>query len=208
MVDYLHTTDLGVATDCLGNLLLEILRLLPRTRAEKVSNLWHQMQQWYADHRPHNQLQTLTWEMIKKDATSPASLRANSAECRGLIPFGAALANGKTTMGTLTDSLWHTGGDLCVGHICALPGREDSPDLQEVCLALHSLGEGSLGAGGIRFLGGPSQSCTFCRSSWGTLLWKLAPHLDTGRIWMSHEEVGWPQQGPGEEGPTTLPKSH
>jgi len=92
MVDYLHTMDLGVAADCLGNLFLEILSLLPRTRADKVSNLWRRMKQWYADHRPHNQLQTLTWEMIKKDATNPAKLRAKAAECRGLIPFGAALA--------------------------------------------------------------------------------------------------------------------
>ena len=66
--------------------------LLPGTRAEKVSNLWHRMKQWYADRRPHNQLQTLAWEMIKKDATSPAKLKANAAECRGLIPFDAALA--------------------------------------------------------------------------------------------------------------------
>jgi hypothetical protein len=108
MVDYLHTMDLGVAADCLGNLFLEILSLLPGTRADKVSNLWRRMKQWYADHRPHSQLQTLTWEMIKKDATSPAKLRAKAAECRGLVPFGAALANGKTTMGTLVDSLWHT----------------------------------------------------------------------------------------------------
>ena len=68
MVDCLHAMDLGVAADCFGNLLLEILR-------EKVSNLWHPMKQWYVDHRPHSQLQTLTWEMIKKDATSPAKLR-------------------------------------------------------------------------------------------------------------------------------------
>ena len=92
MVDYLHTMDLGVATDCLGNLFLDFLSLLPGTRADKVPNLWRRMQQWYADHRPHSQLQTLTWEMIKKDATSPAKLRAKAAECRGLIPFGAALA--------------------------------------------------------------------------------------------------------------------
>ena len=37
---------------------------------------------------------------------------------------------------------------------------------------------------------------------------EVGSHLDTGRIWMSHGEVGWPQQGPGEEEPTTLPKSH
>ena len=66
------------------------------------------MQQWYADHRPHSQLQTLALEMIKKDATSPVKLKANAAECRGLIPLAAALANGKTTMETLIDSLWHT----------------------------------------------------------------------------------------------------
>jgi hypothetical protein len=92
MVDYLHTMDLGVAADCLGNLFLEILHLLPGTRAEKVANLWGRMKRWYGDHRPHSQLQALTWEMIKNDSTSPAKLRAKAAECRALIPFGAALA--------------------------------------------------------------------------------------------------------------------
>ena len=57
-----------------------------------MSDLWHRMKQWYVVHRPHNQLQTLTWEMIKMDATSPAKLRAKAGECRALIPFGAALA--------------------------------------------------------------------------------------------------------------------
>jgi hypothetical protein len=108
MVDYLHTMDLGVATDCLGNLFLDILSLLPGTRADKVSDLWRRLKHWYAYHRPHNQLQTLTWEMIKKDATSPAKLKAKAAECRDLIHFADALANGKTTMETLIDPLWHT----------------------------------------------------------------------------------------------------
>ena len=108
MVEYLHTMDLGVAADCLGNLLLEILSLLPRTRADKASNRWRPLKQWYADHMPHSQLQTLTWEMIKKDATSPAKLKAKAAECRDLIHFADALANGKTTMETLIDPLWHT----------------------------------------------------------------------------------------------------
>lgn len=92
MVDYLHTMDLGVAADCLGNLFLEILCLLPGTRAEKVASLWGRIKEWYRVHRPHSQLQTLTWEMIKKDATTPAKLRAKAGECRVLIPFGAALA--------------------------------------------------------------------------------------------------------------------
>jgi hypothetical protein len=30
--------------------------------------------------------------MIKKDATNPAKLKANAAECRAMIRFGAALA--------------------------------------------------------------------------------------------------------------------
>ena len=65
------------------------------------------------------------------------------------------------------------GGDLCVGHICALPGREDSPDLQEVCLALHNLGKGSLGARGFGFLEDPAKAApsagapgVHCAESW------------------------------------------
>ncbi|MFM7075967.1 MAG: hypothetical protein ACKO3G_07875, partial [Planctomycetaceae bacterium] len=51
----------------------------------------------------------------------------------------------------------------------------------------------------------PNPNCTFGRISWSTLLWMLAPHIDIGPIWMSHGEVGWPQQVPEEDG-QTLPK--
>ena len=204
----MHTMDLGVATDCLGNVFLEILRLLPGTRAEKVSNLWHRMKQWYVVHRPHSQLQTVTWEMIKKVATSPATLRAKAAERRALIPVGAALAkefdNGdphRCTFAHLMNRL----EEISV-LVTSVPyqAEKTAQTCKRFALLYTAPWRGKQWSKGIRFPGGPSQRCTFCRSSWSTLIWKLAPHLDPGRIWTSHGEVGWPQQGPREEGPTTL----
>jgi hypothetical protein len=196
MVDYLHTMDLGVATDCLGNLFLEILSLLPGTRADTVSNLWCRMKQWYAYHRQHNQLQTLTWEMIKKDGANPAKLKAKAAECRGLIPFGAALAkefhNGDPHR-LIVAHLMHHLEEISV-LVTAVPYQTEraTQTCKRFALLYTTLEREAL-AQGDSVSWRTSQSCNFCKSSWSTLLWKLAPHLDTGRIWMSHGEVGWPQ---------------
>ena len=150
MVDYLHTMDLGVTADCLGNLRLEILRLLPGTRAERVSDLWHRMKQWYVVHRPHSQLQTLTLGDDQEGCHHPGEAQGKGWRVQSLDPFWCCFGQrvrqwGSASMHSRTP---HEpfGRDLCTGFSCALPSREDSPDLQEVCLALHNLGEGSLGS--------------------------------------------------------------
>ena len=201
--------DLGVATDCLGNLFLEVLRLLPGTRAERVSDLWHHMKQWYVVHRPHSQLQTLTWEMIKKDATSPAKLRAKAGECRALIPFGAALAkefdNGDPHRCTVAHLMNHL-EEISV-LVTSVPTRQSGQPRPASGLPCSTQPwRRKPWIMRIPWHGGSNPNCTFCRISWSTLLWMLAPHLDIGPIWMSHGEVGWPQQVPEEEGQTTLPR--
>lgn len=92
MVDWLHTADLGVAADAIGNLFDEIVALLPgQTRKLRVGALWARIKTYYAETRPPAQLQGLTPEMIRVEQKAP-KLRAKAAQCRYLIPFAAALA--------------------------------------------------------------------------------------------------------------------
>ena len=78
------------------------------------------------------------------------SSRQNAADCRGLIPFGAAVTkefhNGDPHRLTVAHPMNHL-EEISV-LVTSVP-YQDSPDLQEVCLALHSFGEGSLGARGF-----------------------------------------------------------
>jgi hypothetical protein len=92
MVDWLHTVDLGVGADCLGNLFVESLQFMPgASKKEKVLSLWGRIRSFYKECAPASQLQTLTPEMLQM-AGRPPKLRAKAAECRYLLPFGAALA--------------------------------------------------------------------------------------------------------------------
>jgi len=126
------------------------------------------MKQWYADHRPHNQLQTLTWEMIKKDATSPAKLKAKAAECRASIPFGAALAkefhNGDPHRFIVAHLMNHLDEISVLVTYVPYQAERTNPGLQEVCLALHSLGEGSLGARGFVYLEDQAKAAPSARA--------------------------------------------
>jgi hypothetical protein len=92
MVDWLHTVDLGTGGDCLGNLFREVLEFMPGTnKKERVQGLWHRIRAFYRETNPRSQLQTLTADMIQMRG-KPPKLRAKAAECRYLLPFGAALS--------------------------------------------------------------------------------------------------------------------
>ena len=93
MVDVLHTMDLGVTQDCLGNLFWQACKFhfAGKTRQDRVSQLWKAIKEHYRVHKTSTQLQNLTLEMIKQDNKAP-KLRAKGGETRGLVPFGFALA--------------------------------------------------------------------------------------------------------------------
>jgi hypothetical protein len=92
MIDWLRTDDLGVVADALGQPFDEIIELLlGANRKERVNSLWQRARAFYREVRPPSELQALTPEMVKAPG-QPAKLRAKAAQCRYLLPFGAALA--------------------------------------------------------------------------------------------------------------------
>lgn len=92
-IDWLHTVDLGVACDLLGNLLWMILPKMPAgNRREKVTQLFLEIKQLYTDFRSEARLDNLTELMLRKDATSSPKLRAKAAEARAMVPVARALA--------------------------------------------------------------------------------------------------------------------
>ena len=93
-VDWLHCADLGVAADYLGNLFWSVLPKLPgRSRKERVSALWGEVQGFYKTYNVCDKLSNLVETMIRKDQSSPPKLRGKAAEVRALVPFGEQLAD-------------------------------------------------------------------------------------------------------------------
>ena len=82
LIDWLHTADIGIAGDVVGNIFNEVAKLLPGgTKLERVKVLWSKVKLYYmASHTP-NRLQTLTPTMIKADG-QPPKLRAKAAITR------------------------------------------------------------------------------------------------------------------------------
>jgi hypothetical protein len=71
-IDWLHTMDLGVLADVIGNVFWEALPLLPRkNRGEQVMLLWHQIQEYYVLARVPGRLDNSTEGMIKCQGKSP-----------------------------------------------------------------------------------------------------------------------------------------
>ena len=83
------------------------------------------------------------------------------------------------------------GRDLCTGYICAFTRQRGQPRPAKGLPCSTQPWRRKPWIMRIPWHGGSNPNCTFCRSSWSTLLWMLAPHLDIGPIWMSHGEVGW-----------------
>ena len=92
LVDWLHTMDLGVTADMLGNFFHEMLSYMAgSSKKEKVKNLWVIMQRWYDAHPEANRLNNLTPEMIKQDQSKP-KLRGKASQVKSLVPFAVDLA--------------------------------------------------------------------------------------------------------------------
>ena len=90
--DWLHTADLGIAADFLGQLFWKCLRKLQgRNIKEKVNTLWGLMQHFYQTNKSTDRLQGLSPGMLKAAGKHP-KLRSQAAVCRCLVPFGKQLA--------------------------------------------------------------------------------------------------------------------
>ena len=92
MVDWLHTMDLGVLADVIGNVFWDALPLMgapPRDR--QVKSLWNMIQLYFAEAKVPDRLDGLTEEMIKDKKSAPRQ-RGRAAQVRYLSPFAARLA--------------------------------------------------------------------------------------------------------------------
>ena len=95
MVDVLHTLELGVTQEVLGNGFFECLSsslCAGRNRAAQVSLLFQRIKDFYRTHRPTSQIANLTIEMVKQPG-KPPRFRGKAAETRHLVPFAMLLVN-------------------------------------------------------------------------------------------------------------------
>ena len=87
-VDWLHSCDLGVAADFLGNCCFLVSKHMPGSSEEqRVASLWRDIKQWYTENQTPNQFNTITKLMIRKEARKSPKLRGKAAEIRYLIPW-------------------------------------------------------------------------------------------------------------------------
>ncbi len=88
--DWLHTADLGVTLDFLGNLFWLLLpKMGPKSRPEQIKALFLAIQAWYKEHPDlPGKLDHLTEPMLRKTPMAPPRLKAYGAEARGLVGFG------------------------------------------------------------------------------------------------------------------------
>ena len=112
MVDWLHTMDLGVLADVIGNVFWDALPLMGAPpRDHQVKSLWNMIQLYYAEAKVPDRLDGLTEEMIKDKKSAPRQ-RGRAAQVRYLLPFAARLAESFSsenehwrTVATVTDLL-------------------------------------------------------------------------------------------------------
>ena len=90
-IDWLHTADLGVAQDFLGNCMFLICsRLDGPTHDARVQQLSADITEYYAASRVESRLNCLTTLMIRKAANKSPKLRSKAGEARDLIDWAAA----------------------------------------------------------------------------------------------------------------------
>ena len=95
MVDVLHTLDLGVTQEVMGNVFFECLSsslCAGRNRAAQASLLFQRIRDFYRTHWPTSQIANLMIEMLKQPG-KPQRFRGKAAETKHLVPFAMLLAN-------------------------------------------------------------------------------------------------------------------
>lgn len=91
-IDWLHTADLGVTANFLGNLFWAGLEKLPgQTKKDKCCFLFVEMQTYYKEKKISSRLDNLTLSMLCQTGKQP-KLRGKAAECRYLVPFAVSFA--------------------------------------------------------------------------------------------------------------------
>lgn len=84
--DWMHTVDLGVAADICGHIFVMLLETFDGTLQQKCTELWKQLQQWYASTKPQARLKRLDLSMFRPGGSAP-KLKGKAAEIRALVPW-------------------------------------------------------------------------------------------------------------------------
>ena len=89
VVDWLHTSDLGVAADFAGNCmyLLAQKHFAGNRHEERLKHMWLDFKHWYKVTKCENQYNAMTATMIRKKASSSPKLRGKAGEVRSLVPW-------------------------------------------------------------------------------------------------------------------------
>ena len=93
-IDWLHSTDLGVAADFVGGLFAYLVdtKLVGRTSKERCSELFRDIQEFYKDKNCEDRIPHLSPLMLRKKPTGWPKLRAKAGQTRALVPFSEAIA--------------------------------------------------------------------------------------------------------------------
>lgn len=92
-IDWLHAMDLGMASDWLGQFWAYLLPRMPgASQEERLKALWAHVDAGYVRHPGDSRIDTLTVNMLCLNHNAP-KLKVHAAECRGLIPIAADMAN-------------------------------------------------------------------------------------------------------------------
>ena len=90
-IDWLHTADLGITANFLGNLFKAALNKYPgNNQKDRCNGLFADINKYYKDNQITSRLDNLYPTMIQQDGKQP-KLRGKAAECRFLVPFAQSL---------------------------------------------------------------------------------------------------------------------
>ena len=91
-IDWLHTMDLGVSCDTLGNLCWHLLPKFAGKRSDQVAALFLTMKDFYTRNNVETRLFNLTEKMIRSSAKTSPKLKTRAGETRALVPWAWEIA--------------------------------------------------------------------------------------------------------------------
>ena len=149
-VDWLHTMDLGVASDWLGNLFSFVLPKLPGATADaKCSELFLRIQNYYSTHddipAKYDNMKLTMFRQGKKGY----KLRGKASEVRGLINFAKLLADDVLSAADPVEATVLHGTSLlkqCYDHLSgAVPLGTLATSCRQFCILFKAMEDLNLG---------------------------------------------------------------
>ena len=152
MIDWLHTIDLGLSQDVVGNVFWYVVpKLGVANQEENIRRLWARILAFYKENSTPSRLQSITRDMIK-DGAEPPKLRSKAAECRYLVPLAAQLAR-ENASGVEGETIMHVTQHLNQLYefirMDEFPVELASETCRRMCILLSALEEHAMTQGSI-----------------------------------------------------------